>query len=464
MSLPKEKTMYDITIIGAGISGIFAAHTLVQGNLRILMIDKGKQLKERDCPLERGGNCDCESCAKYIGFGGLGKSEGKYNYTNDFGGDLESKVGYDYSLKLIEEVDLVLCQYGGDQAVMYSTENPSLVQKARKAGLEILTTKVRHLGTRLSESVLQQIFIALKSKLEFQFETEVSRIHKKSDYFELIISEKESIFSKIVIIATGRSGNEWLSDQCASLGILQNQTRVDLGIRVEMSGKQLEPILQDSFETKLQYIGEGFTATTYCMNPKGRIIRKYQDGLVMADGQNYREQVEGSSNLNFTLFIPRYFSTLQEANQYSHSIIGAINQGGDRILAQRLGDLKRNRATTASAMPHNRVQPTLSAEYGNLKQEIPDLYIEAVRLFLESLEKLLEDPIDDDTLLYAMDGKFYSPRIETDTDFETEVGNLYIIGDCSGVTHSLSQAAASGIHVGKKLFKMTTGAQKADSL
>ncbi|SFK99985.1 hypothetical protein SAMN03159341_102637 [Paenibacillus sp. 1_12] len=449
--------MYDITIIGAGVSGIFAAHTLIQKDLRILMIDIGKRLEERDCPLDRGESCHCDSCAKYVGFGGLGKSEGKYNYTNDFGGDLESKVGYDFALKLMEEVDHTLCQYGGDQAVMYSTENPSLVRKAKKAGFEILSTKVRHLGTRLSESVLQRMFERLKTTMDFRFQTEVSRIHKKDDYFELIISgDSKSIFSKKVILATGRSGNEWLSDQCASLGILQNLTRVDLGIRVEMPGNQLDSILQDSFETKLQYVGEGFTATTYCMNPKGRIIRKYQDGLVMADGQNYREQVNGSSNLNFTLFVPRYFSTLQEANQYVHSIIGAINQGGDRILAQRFGDLQENRATSATTMSHNRVTPTLSADYGSLRQEVPDLYIQSVQLFFDSLEKLLEQPIDEDTLLYALDGKFYSPRIKTDTRFETEVSHLYVIGDCSGITHSLSQAAASGIHVGKSLLQEKT--------
>ncbi|MEK3916406.1 NAD(P)/FAD-dependent oxidoreductase [Paenibacillus sp. FSL H7-0331] len=446
--------MHDITIIGAGVSGIFAAHTLLQGNLRVLMIDKGKRLEERDCPLERGEeSCHCVSCAKYIGFGGLGKSEGKYNYTNDFGGELESKVGYDYALKLMEEVDHVLCRFGGHQVGMYSTENPSLVQKAKKAGFEVLSTKVRHLGTRLSESVLQQMFVALNSRMDFKFDTEVALIRKGTDGFELDISGEPPIYSKKVIIATGRSGNDWLSDQCVSLGIPQNHTRVDLGIRVEMPANQLDPILQGSFETKLQYRGVGFHATTYCMNPKGRIIRKFQDGLVMADGQNYREQDEGSSNLNFTLFVPRYFSTLQEANQYAHSIIGAINHNRDRILVQRLGDLKNDRATFASTMSRNTVKPTLSVDYGSLKQEVPELYIQAVVLFLESLERLLEKPIDEDTLLYAIDGKFYSPRIETDTHFETEVRDLYVIGDCSGITHSLSQAAASGIYVGRKLIQ-----------
>jgi uncharacterized FAD-dependent dehydrogenase len=446
------KTMYDITIIGAGISGIFAAHTLAQGNQKILMIDKGKPLQERICPLDRGESCSCESCAKYIGFGGLGKSEGKYNYTNDFGGNLDTKVGYHPSLKLMEEVDQILCQYGGDQAAMYSTENPLLARKAKQAGFEVLTTKVRHLGTNLSETVLQRIFVALQTRIQFMFDTEVKLIHKDNDYWELVTPNQGSFYSRKVIIATGRSGNEWLSAQCASLGISQNFTRVDLGIRLEMRSNQLDAILQDAFETKLQYAGEGFTATTYCMNPQGRVIRKYQDGLVMADGQNYREQLEGSSNLNFTLFIPNYFSSVHEANQHSHSIIGGINQGRERIVAQRLGDLRKGQATKLSDMSQNSVRPTLEAEAGNLLQEVPGLYTQSLLKFLEALEQVLEEPIDEDTILYGLDGKFYAPRIETSDTFETSAGNLFVIGDCSGVTHSLSQAAASGVYVGQNLM------------
>lgn len=446
--------MYDITVIGAGVSGIFAALTLAQGNLKILMIDKGKPLEERLCPLDRGESCSCHSCAKYIGFGGLGKSEGKYNFTNDFGGDLETKVGYEHALRLMDEVDDILCRYGGDQAAMYSTENPTLVKKAKAAGFEVLTTKTRHLGSSLSETVLQAIYAELLSRIEILFETEVELIRKEGDHFELVTPNQGLIFTRRVIIATGRSGNEWLSGQCRSLGISQNLTRADLGIRVEMRSNQLDEILQHSFETKLRYKGEGFIATTYCMNPRGRVIRKYQEGLVMADGQNYREQAEGSANLNFTLFVPRYFLSADEANQYTRAIIEGINQGRERIVAQRLGDLRKGQATKSSDLAQNKVRPTLAAEYGCLLQEIPDLYVQALLEFLHSLEQLLAEPLDEDTILYGVDGKFYAPIIETSNIFETSISGLYMIGDCSGVTHSLSQAAASGVYVGKSLITL----------
>lgn len=443
--------MFDIVIIGAGVSGIFAAHALAEGNKRVLMIDKGKPLNERYCPLDKGEPCGCTSCAKYVGFGGLGRSEGKYNYTNDFGGDLETKVGYSNALHLMDEVDDILCRYGAGQAAMYSTESPSLAKRAGEAGFDVLATRTRHLGSALSEEVLQAMFDDLACSISFQFETEVSLIRELPSGFELHIRDRDPIYTKKLIIATGRSGMDWWSGQCKALGISQQIARLDIGLRFEMFGGQLDAILLDQFETKLRFSGEGFTATTYCMNPRGRVIRKFQDGLVMADGQNYREQAEGSPNLNFTLFVPSYFSSLEEADSYARTVIGGINRGGDRIVAQRLGDLRKGRGTPATSGLSSHIQPTLKADWGNLIEDLPDSYIRISLSFVDALEKLLGIPVNEDTILYGVDAKFYAPMLDTTEDFESRIANLYVIGDCSGITHSLSQAAASGLHTGKRL-------------
>ena len=237
---------------------------------------------------------------------------------------------------------------------------------------------------------------------------------KQKDHFTIETNEG-TVQSKQLVFATGRSGADWLKEMCTSLNISQEQTRVDLGIRVEMKEHQLRSILKDTFETKLSYEHEHFTATTYCMNPKGRIIRKYEEGLVMPDGQNFREKGTGTPNLNFTLFIPRYFSTLKEANIYASSIIKNINQGRDRIVIQRLEDLLNEKPTTEDGMKHNRIHPTLQGDYGDLHVEIPPLYIEGLKEFLLRLEQFIQEPIDKDTLLYAIDGKFYAPTIKSIT-------------------------------------------------
>lgn len=442
--------MYDVTIIGAGVSSIFMAYSLAKSNKKVLILDKGKALEDRHCPLEQGKVCNCTTCDKYFGFGGLGKSEGKFNYTNGFGGELEQKVGKEGFLQLMAEVDEILCQFGGNSVSKYSTENLNLTKRAETCGLQMLTTEVRHLGTTLSSNIFQQLYEFLLTKINIRFHIDVEHIMKQKNHFK-IDTNQGIVQSKQIVFATGRSGADWLKEMCASLNIYQEQTRVDLGIRVEMKEHQLRSILKNTFETKLSYEHELFTATTYCMNPKGRIIRKYEDGLIMPDGQNFREQETGTSNLNFTLFIPRYFPTLKEANVYASSIIKNINQGRDRIVIQRLEDLIKKQPTAENNMKHNRIQPTLHGDYGDLNEEIPQLYIEGLKKFVLRLEQFIQEPIDKDTLLYGIDGKFYAPTIKINNHFETSMNGLFLIGDCSGVTHSLSQAAASGLYVGKYL-------------
>ncbi|MDX5866254.1 NAD(P)-binding protein [Bacillus cereus group sp. BfR-BA-01119] len=442
--------MYDVTIIGAGVSSIFLAYSLVKSNKKVLILDKGKALGARHCPLDEGKACNCTTCDKYFGFAGLGKSEGKFNYTNGFGGELEQKVGKEGFIQLMAEVDEILCQFGGNSVSKYSTENPNLNKRAESCGLQMLTTEVRHLGTTLSKEIFQQLYEFLLTKINIQFPIDVQHIMKQKNHFT--IDTNEGTFqSRQLVFATGRSGADWLKEMCTSLHISQEQTRVDLGIRVEMKEHQLRSILKDTFETKLSYEHEDFTATTYCMNPKGRIIRKYEEGLVMPDGQNFREKGTGTPNLNFTLFIPCYFPTLKEANIYASSIIKNINQGRDRIVIQRLEDLLNKQPTIANDMKYNRIQPTLQGDYGNLNTEIPPLYIEGLKEFLLRLEQFIQEPIDTDTLLYGIDGKFYAPTIKLNNHFETSIHGLFLVGDCSGVTHSLSQAAASGLYVGKYL-------------
>ncbi|WP_108669093.1 NAD(P)/FAD-dependent oxidoreductase [Peribacillus acanthi] len=442
--------MYDITIIGSGVSSIFLAYTLAHTNQNILILEKGKSLEERTCTLDRGEECNCDVCGKYFGFAGLGKSEGKFNYSSDFGGELAQKVGKENLSQLMNEVDDILCGFGGNAVSKYSTDHAELAKKAEACGLQMLTTEVRHLGTVLSTTIFQQMFEILSKRIDIHFEVEVHQTKIEEDTFSL--STNQGVFhSKKVVFATGRSGNEWLKQQCTSLGVKQGKTRLDLGIRVEMKERQLRSILEDTFETKLSFSHEEIISTTYCMNPQGRIIRKYQEGLVMPDGQNFREQGTGTTNLNFTLFTPKYFSTLKEANFYAEQVIGKINRGRDRIVVQRLGDLRKGVATTNEKMVTNSVQAILLGDYGDLIDEVPSLYIQILLDFLHRLEDFIGEEIDEDTLLYGMDGKFYSPIIETDDHFETSIPGIYVIGDCSGVTHSLSQAAASGIYLGRIL-------------
>ncbi|MBU3112276.1 NAD(P)/FAD-dependent oxidoreductase [Clostridium lacusfryxellense] len=448
--------MYDITIVGSGVSGIFLAYTLLQSetNLKILMVEKGKEFLDRICPIEieLSGKCmNCKTCNKIQGFGGMGRSEGKFNYTNDFGGNLGDKIGNKLTMDLMENVDKTLCLFGGDKVKIYSTENEELIKLSKGSKYDILNTKVRHLGTKLSYEILEKMYIYLKDKVDIKCETDIITIDKKNNVFRLNIHQ--NVFrSKVVVLATGISGGDRFLNYCKNFNIVPFRERLDLGIRVEMKGDQLEDILKDSFEVKVRYRGDKFEATTYCMNPKGKVIKKYQEGLVMADGQNQLETDSPSCNLNFSIFVPRYFSCHKKAREYARSIIQSINRGKERIVIQRFGDILKNRETTNCQLFRNSIMPSLAYEGGNLYNEIPKVYIEALLKIFESIESLTGKKISMDTLLYGIDAKFYEPEISTNEFFETKQKGLYITGDCSGVTYSLSQAAASAVYLGRHLL------------
>ncbi|KSU48334.1 NAD(FAD)-utilizing dehydrogenase [Exiguobacterium indicum] len=429
--------MYDVTIIGAGVAGISLAHQLVEDGQRVLLLDAGKPIRERTAE------------DAYLGFAGLGKSEGKFNYATGFGGELVSKIGEETTRRLFQEVDDLLCTYGGGTVETYSTHSPIVASRARRAGLHSVETTVRHLGTVRTAAVFTAFEDALLPRLDARFETTIEQITKSKSF--TIKTADETFVSQRIVFATGRSGADFTLHQLATLGVTPQRTRLDLGVRIETDEGLFRTLLQETFETKLGYDSPYGQAVTYCMNPRGRIIRKYQEGLVMPDGQNVHETADGSTNLNFTLFLPRYFSTLAKANAYAARIIGGINQGGDRILIQRLSDFRTSRATAHDQLSRNTVIPSLTASPGNLHAEVPAEDLLVLEAFLERLEQLLEVELPGDTLLYGLDGKFYAPMLETSETFETTCPGVYAIGDCSGATHSLAQAAASGLHLGHAL-------------
>ncbi len=429
--------MYDVTIIGAGVAGIFLAHQLVEDGQCVLLLDAGKPIRERTVE------------DAYLGFAGLGKSEGKFNYAMGFGGELVSKIGEETTRRLFQEVDNLLCTFGADMIETYSTHSPAVAIRARRAGLHTVETTVRHLGTARTVGVFTAFEDALLPRLDARFETTIEQI-TKSEAFTIKTAD-ETFVSRRIVFATGRSGADFTLQQLATLGVIPQRTRLDLGVRVETDEALFRILLQETFETKLGYDSPYGQAVTYCMNPRGRIIRKYQEGLVMPDGQNVHETADGSTNLNFTLFLPRYFSTLAQANAYATRIIGGINQGQDRIVVQRLSDFRKSRATTTDQLLHNGIIPSLAASPGDLHAEAPVEDLLVLEGFLKRLERLLETELPADTLLYGLDGKFYAPMLETSETFETTCSGVYAIGDCSGATHSLAQAAASGLHLGHAL-------------
>ncbi len=453
--------MYDVIIVGAGPGGIFAAYELIEKNknLKIAIIEKGKPLNERKCPIN-GKNIKscikCPSCSIMSGFGGAGAfSDGKYNITNDFGGTLYEHFGKEKSLELMHYVDDINMKFGGAQTKLYSTSNSSFKKICLQNKLNLLDASVRHLGTDINYIVLQNLYNELKKNVDIFFNTFVTDIKIENDIYNIITS-KNTYQSRKCIISAGRSGSKWTEELCKKLNIPTNSNRVDIGVRVELPATIFSSLTDELYESKIVYRTEKYedNVRTFCMNPNGIVVNENTNGIITVNGHSYEDDNLKTDNTNFALLVSKTFSEpFKDSNSYGESIARLSNMLGGGVIVQRFGDLIRGRRTNDKRISKNTVNPTLSATPGDLSLVLPKRILDDIIEMIYALDKVAPGTANDDTLLYGIEVKFYNTEVEVDNNLETKYKGLYIIGDGSGVTHSLSHASASGIHVAREIIK-----------
>lgn len=451
---------YDIIIVGAGASGVFMSYEMAKLNVdaSILMIDKGAPLHKRQCPIKLGAkNCvKCSPCHIMNGYGGAGTlSDGKYNITTQFGGDLHTYVGVSEALDLMEYVDEVLCSMGGADAKLYSTASSELKTTALRNDLHLLEAKVRHLGTDRNVKILERIFDSCEKKIEMQFFTTIADVEIQSDGSFLLTDEAgETYHCHDLVLATGRSGSKWSAQTCEKLGIQQKKNRVDIGVRVELPAEVFKHITDDVYESKIVYKTDQYNdmVRTFCMNPYGEVVAENTNGIVTVNGHSYADPALRTENTNFALLVSNHFTEpFKDSNEYGESIAKLSNMLGGGVLLQRFGDLVKGRRSSARRMEKCFTRPTLQATPGDLSLVIPKRQMDNIIEMIYALDKIAPGTANEDTLLYGVEVKFYNSKIEVDGNLQTKVKGLYALGDGSGVTHSLSQASASGVYVARIL-------------
>lgn len=452
---------YDIIIAGAGAGGMFLAYELTKQNIhaKILLIDKGAPLEKRNCPISAGkvDSCiKCSPCHIMNGYGGAGTlSDGKYNITTQFGGDLHQYVGTDKAMELMEYVDQVLCENGGADAKLYSTASSDLKTTALRNNLHLLEAKVRHLGTDRNALILREIFQKTAEKIQHLFYTELTDVEKLGDGNFLVRTSKgEEYTCKDVVLATGRSGSKWMASICEKMGIPQKSNRVDIGVRVELPAEIFKHITDDVYESKIVYKTDKYNdmVRTFCMNPYGEVVAENTNGIVTVNGHSYANPELYTENTNFALLVSNKFTEpFEDSNEYGESIARLSNMLGGGVLLQRFGDLVKGRRSSDRRMEKCFTRPTLKATPGDLSLVIPKRQLDNIIEMIYALDKIAPGTANEDTLLYGVEVKFYNSKVDVDQNLETSVKGLYALGDGAGVTHSLSQASASGIHVARIL-------------
>ena len=389
------------------------------------------------------------------GFGGAGSlSDGKYNITNNFGGDLYKHIGKNEALEYMEYVDNVLCNFDGQDVKLYSTSNSYIKTLAIKNDLHLLDAKVRHFGTDRNIKILKKITEYISDKVEVIYNTTVNTLEHKDGVFYLSTDKQGDFTAKYVILAAGRSGSKWIGEICDKLKIPTKKNKVDIGVRVELPAEVFKHITDEVYESKIVYQTKKYNdlVRTFCMNPYGDVVAENTNGVVTVNGHSYSDPSLQSENTNFALLVSNTFTEpFKNSNEYGESIARLSNMLGGGVLLQRFGDLKRGKRSTQNSIQKGFITPTLDATPGDLSLVIPKRQLDSIIEMIEALDKIAPGTANNDTLLYGVEVKFYNSNVEVNENLETNINNFYVVGDGSGVTHSLSQASASGVYVARKI-------------
>ena len=450
---------YDVIIVGAGPGGIFAAYELMQRKpeLKVAVFEAGHALNKRHCPIDgdKVKACiGCKSCSIMSGFGGAGAfSDGKYNITNDFGGTLYEYIGKARALELMRYVDDINMRYGGEGTKLYSTAGTKFKKICMQNDLHLLDASVRHLGTDINYVVLENLYADLKDKVTFYFDSPVESVAAIDGGYEVTCADTTYTCTTCVI-SVGRSGSKWMEKICRELDIPTESSRVDIGVRVELPAEIFSHLTDELYESKIVCRTKkyGDRVRTFCMNPKGAVVTENTNGIVTVNGHSYEDPARQTENTNFALLVAKHFSEpFKDSNGYGESIARLSNMLGGGVIVQRFGDLIRGQRSTPKRIEEAFITPTLNATPGDLSLVLPKRILDGIIEMIYALDKVAPGTANDDTLLYGVEVKFYNMEVEVNDKLQAKYDGLYIIGDGSGITHSLSHASASGIYVARNI-------------
>lgn len=465
------KDKYDVIIVGAGPAGIFAALELTDNNkdLSLLIVDKGRNIKERHCPLPQIGRCiRCQPCSIMSGWAGAGAfSDGKLSLSPEVGGRLTEYISEEEAKEFIRYADNIYLRFGARQEVhgLDSKKTDDLIYESSRYNIKLIPCPVRHLGTELSFNVLGGMYYHLieKTNTEFAQLTTVDEIIVRDQEVKGVKlvnnkGEEQEIAADYVIVAPGRVGAQWLTNQAKKLGIKTTNNEIDIGVRVEVPNSIMDHLTKELYEAKLIYYSDTFEnkVRSFCMNPGGVVSEEnYDSDIAVVNGHSYADPKLKTGNTNFALLVStRFTEPFNQPTEYGKYIATAANMlTGGGVMIQRLGDLLKGRRTDATRLAKSTTIPTLkSAVPGDLSFVLPQRYLTSIVETLKAFDKIAPGLYSKNTLLYGVEVKFYSSKLAVDNNLETDVKGLYTIGDGAGITRGLMQASVTGILVARHIL------------
>lgn len=473
------KDDYDIIVVGMGPSAIFLAYELIQKNeaKNILLIDEGKPVEKRNCPIEKVGEClKCKPfCNITSGFSGAGAfSDGKlslYNEEDDdlyVGGNLHKYIGVEKTKRLIDYTDDIYLKFGADkklEGIEHKEEITKLKKKAKKEDITLIGIPIRHLGTEKSHEIYKKIQDHLQENgVNMLYETIVTDLIVENEKIKGVKiknankpTEVTELTSKKVVLAVGRKGADWLVNMCDKHNIKTEPGTVDIGVRYELKDEVMAEVNKYLYEGK--FISRPYPfrdkVRTFCQNPSGFVSEEvYDDNLSLVNGHSYKDRK--SKNTNLAILVSHNFKDpFDKPIEYGKNIAKNVNElGNGTVLVQRLGDIYRGKRTWPEELENNEVEATLkSAVPGDITFAIGYRTMTDILQFINAMDKVVEGFADPHNLLYAPEIKFYSNKVLIDSNFETSIKDLYCIGDGGGMTRGLMMASAAGVQMARNLLE-----------
>ncbi len=457
-------TDYDVIIVGGGPAGLFAALELCQGGSgRVLLLEKGKDIDERRCPLQDGGErcASCSPCSLVSGLGGAGAfSDGKLTLSPAVGGHLGEMLGEEELVRLIEYVDGLFLRFGAsDRIYGVGDEVEALRQRAKLAELRLIPVRLRHIGTERSRRVLKAMRDFIAPGVELRVGEMAVRVLVKGGAVSGVETAKgERLSCGYLVLAPGREGAEWLVREARRLRLSLKSNPVDVGVRVEVPAPVLEELTSVLYEPKLEFFSPTFDdrIRTFCVCPGGEVIMETTGGadpVVTVNGNSYTERKTG--NTNFAIMVSTTFTEpFREPIAYGKYLARLANLLSGGVLVQRFGDLLEGHRSTVERIRHSIVQPTLKAATpGDLSFALPYRHLKGIVEMLQAMDRLAPGVASRHTLLYGVEVKFYSSQLKLSRCLETQVENMFAAGDGAGVSRGLVQAAACGVIVAREILR-----------
>jgi len=454
---------YDVVIVGGGPAGIFASLELCDAGLNVLLLDKGREIDARVCPIQKGGeHCIlCSPCHLVSGFGGAGAfSDGKLTLSTQVGGRLKELIGTDQTEAIVDYVDSIYLKFGATHKVYGIGENiAELERQAALAKLKLIPIRLRHLGTEHCHEILKAMQNYLSPRLDIRLGTTIKNIIVGDGKVRAVeTSNGEGLHCHYLILAPGREGSEWLCNETKRLKLSLNSNPIDVGCRIEVPMAIMEKLTSVLYEAKLEFYSRSFDdrVRTFCMCPGGEVIMESTGGsdpVITVNGIGYAEP--RTKNTNFAVLVSTTFTEpFHEPIAYGKYLARLANILSGSVLVQRLGDLMDGHRSTQARLQHSPIEPSLKvATPGDLSFALPYRYLKSIVEMLQAMDKLVPGVASPHTLLYGVEVKFYSSQLNLTPCLETEIDNMFAAGDGAGVSRGLVQASASGIVAAREILK-----------